>query len=200
MPEQLPEKVVRAARLVADRYQLHVRKISKKQVKKEGYGQKIFDLVNRTYNQLFDSTVLPPDIIDHYVNTFLGLLDLRYVTLIENQEGKLVGLAITMPSLAHAVKKGNGYLLPFGWWHLLKSMYFKHEDAIELMLIAVDPEYQNRGVHAMIFNDLIGNLIKGGFRYGESNAEMESNNQVQNIWKDYQKEFKRRRRVYSKEI
>ena len=200
VPEQVPEKVVRASRLVADRYQLHVRKITKKEVQKEGYGQKIFDLVNRTYNELFDFTVLPPDIIDNYVNTFLGLLDLKYVTLIENKEGKLVGMAITMPSLAHAVKKGNGYLLPLGWWHLLKSMYLKHEDAIELLLIAVDPEYQNRGVHAMIFNELIGNLIRGGFKYGESNAEMESNNKVQNIWNDYQKEFKRRRRVYSKEI
>ena len=200
VPEQIPEKVVRASKLVAERYQLHIRKITKKQVQKEGYGQKIFDLVNRTYNQLFDFTVLPPDIVDHYVNTFLGLLDLNFVTLIENNEGKLVGMAITMPSLAHAVQKGNGYLFPFGWWHLVKSMYLKHEEAIELLLIAVDPEYQNRGVHAMIFNDLIGNLIKGGFKYGESNAEMETNNKVQNIWNDYQKEFKRRRRVYSKEI
>ena len=200
VPEKLPEKVVRAAGLVAERYQLHVRKITKKQVKKENYGQKIFDLVNRTYNQLFDFTVLPPEVIDNYVDTFLGLLDLDFVTLIENKEGKLVGLAVTMPSLAHAVKKGNGYLFPFGWWHLVKSMYIKHEEAIELMLIAVDPEYQNRGVHAMIFNDLIGNLIKGGFKYGESNAEMETNNKVQNIWNDYQKEFMRRRRVYSKEI
>ena len=200
VPEKLPEKVVRAAGLVAERYQLHVRKITKKQVKKENYGQKIFDLVNRTYNQLFDFTVLTPEVIDNYVDTFLGLLDLDFVTLIENKEGKLVGLAVTMPSLAHAVKKGNGYLFPFGWWHLVKSMYIKHEEAIELMLIAVDPEYQNRGVHAMIFNDLIGNLIKGGFKYGESNAEMETNNKVQNIWNDYQKEFMRRRRVYSKEI
>ena len=200
VPEQVPEKVVRASKLVADRYQLHVRKITKKEVKKEAYGQKIFDLVNRTYNTLFDFTVLPPEVIDQYVETYLGLLDLKFVTLIENQEGKLVGMAVTMPSLAHAVKKGNGYLLPFGWWHLVKSMYLKYEEAIELLLIAVDPEYQNRGVHAMLFNDLIGNLIKGGFKYGESNAEMETNNSVQNIWKDYQKEFKRRRRVFSKEI
>ena len=141
VPEQIPEKVVRASKLVAERYQLHIRKITKKQVQKEGYGQKIFDLVNRTYNQLFDFTVLPPDIVDHYVNTFLGLLDLNFVTLIENNEGKLVGMAITMPSLAHAVQKGNGYLFPFGWWHLVKSMYLKHEEAIELLLIAVDPEY-----------------------------------------------------------
>ena len=200
VPDQLPEKVVRAAGLVADRYQLHVRKITKKQVQKELYGQKIFDLVNRTYNALFDFTVLPPEVIDHYVNTFLGLLDLNYVTLVENNEGKLVGLAICMPSLAHAVKKGNGYITPFGWWHLVKSMYLKHEEAIEMLLIAVDPEYQNRGVHAILFKELIGNIIKGGFKYGESNAEMETNNKVQNLWGDYQKEFKRRRRVYSKEI
>ena len=200
VPDQLPEKVVRAAGLVADRYQLHVRKITKKQVQKEQYGQKIFDLVNRTYNALFDFTVLPPEVIDHYVNTFLGLLDLNYVTLVENNEGKLVGLAICMPSLAHAVKKGNGYITPFGWWHLVKSMYLKHEEAIEMLLIAVDPEYQNRGVHAILFKELIGNIIKGGFKYGESNAEMETNNKVQNLWGDYQKEFKRRRRVYSKEI
>ena len=200
VPDQLPEKVVRAAGLVADRYQLHVRKITKKEVKDELYGQKIFDLVNRTYNALFDFTVLPPEVIDHYVNTFLGLLDLNYVTLVENNEGKLVGLAICMPSLAHAVKKGNGYITPFGWWHLVKSMYLKHEEAIEMLLIAVDPEYQNRGVHAILFKELIGNIIKGGFKYGESNAEMETNNKVQNLWGDYQKEFKRRRRVYSKEI
>lgn len=200
VPEQLPEKLIRAAKLISERYQLKVRKITKRQVKKEGYGQKIFDLVNRTYNSLFDFTVLPPEVIDSYVDTYLGLLDLDYVTLIENAEGKLVGLAVTMPSIAHAVKKGNGYLFPFGWWHLVKSMYLKHEEAIELMLIAVDPEYKNRGLHALIFQDMIGNLIKGGFKYGESNAEMETNNSVQNIWKDYEKEFKRRRRVYSKEI
>ncbi len=200
VPDQLPEKVTRAAGLVAERYNLHVRKISKKQVRKEHYGQKIFDLVNRTYNVLFDFTVLPPEVIDNYVDTFLGLLDLKFVTLIENAEGKLVGLAVCMPSLAKAVKKGNGYLFPFGWWHLLKSMYIKHEEAIEMLLIAVDPEYQNRGVHAIIFQDMITNIAKGGFKYGESNAEMETNNKVQNLWGDYRKEFKRRRRVFSKEI
>ena len=79
-------------------------------------------------------------------------------------------------------------------------MYIKHEEALELMLIAVDPDYRNRGVHAMLFNEIIPNLIKGGFKYGESNAEMETNASVQNIWNIYQKEFKRRRRVFGKEI
>ncbi|MBR1700260.1 MAG: N-acetyltransferase [Bacteroidales bacterium] len=200
VPDKVPDKVVCAAELVSERYKLHIRKITKKEVAKENYGQKLFDLVNRTYCDLFDYTVLPPDVIDQYVDTFLGLLNLKYVTLVEDADGKLIALAITMPSLARAVKKGNGYLFPTGWWHLLKSMYIKHEEALELMLIAVDPEYRNRGVHAMLFNEIIPNLIEGGFKYGESNAEMESNTKVQNIWNMYEKEFKRRRRVYSKHI
>lgn len=200
MPTEVPEKVQRAAALVSERYNLHIRKITKREVKKEGYGQKIFDLVNRTYCQLYDFTIFPPEVIDNYVKTFLGLLDLKYVTLVEDAEGKLIGLALTMPSFAHAVKKGNGYLFPLGWWHLLKSIYWKHEEALELLLIAVEPEYQNRGVHAMLFNDLIPNIISGGFKYGESNAEMESNTKVQNIWNLYRKDLKRRRRVFTKEI
>lgn len=200
IPERLPEKVSRASKLVADRYELHVRKITRKEVYKEGYGQKVFDLVNRTYSELFDFTVLPPEVIDSYVKLYMGLLDLQFVTLIENKEGKLVGMAVCMPSLAHAVKKSNGYLFPLGWYRLLKSMYLKYEEGIELLLIAVDPEYQNRGVHAMIFQEMLDTLVKGGFKYAESNAEMETNVSVQNIWKDYQKELKRRRRVFSKEI
>ena len=200
VPDQVPEKVVKAAKLISDRYNLHVRKITKKEVKKENYGQKIFDLVNRTYCELFDFTVLPPEVIDQYVDTFLGLLDLKFVTLVEDAEGKLVALALTMPSLAHAVQKGRGYLFPTGWWHLMKSLYIKHEEALELMLIAVDPEYRNRGVHALLFNEIIPNLIKGGFKYGESNAEMETNTKVQNVWNMYEKEFKRRRRVFGKQI
>lgn len=200
VPDQVPERVSRGAAIVAERYNLHIRKITKRDVRKEQYGQKIFDLINRAYCKLFDFTVLPQEVIDSYVDTYLGLLDLRYVTLVENEEGRLIAVGITMPSLAHAVHKCRGYLFPFGWWHVVKSMYLKHEEALELMLIAVDPEYANKGVHSMLFNEIIPNIQQGGFKYGESNAEMETNNKVQNLWNLYQKDFKRRRRVFSKEI
>lgn len=200
VPDVVPDKVVRASRMLQERYGLHIRKITKREVRKEHYGQKIFDLINRTYCDLFDFTVLPPDVVDSYVNTYLGLLDLKFVTLVEDPDGKLVAVALTMPSIARAVQKGRGYMFPFGWWHLLKSMYFKYEEALELLMIAVEPEYRNKGVHALLFNEIIPNLQKGGFKYGESNAEMESNTSVQNIWNAYEKEFKRRRRVYSKPI
>ena len=200
VPDAIPERVSRVSAIISSRYGLHVRHITKKEVNKERYGQKIFDLINRTYKGLFDFTVLPPEVIDSYVDTYLGLLDLKFVTIVEDKEGNLVAVAITMPSIAHAVQKSRGYLFPFGWFRLLKSMFWKYEEALELLLIAVDKEYQNKGVHALLFNEIIPNLINGGFKYGESNAEMESNNAVQNLWNEYRREFKRRRRVFSKEI
>lgn len=200
VPEKVPEKVSRIAEVVADRYKLHVRKITKRDINKEKYGQKLFDLINRTYCELYDFTVLPPEVIDSYVDTYLGFIDLNYVVVIENEEGNLVALAITMPSLAHAVQKGGGYLFPFGWWHIIKSMYLKHEEALELMLIAVDPEYRNKGVNAMLFNELIPKIIAGGFKYGESNAELETNNKVQNQWDLYDKQLQRVRRIFGKSI
>ena len=200
VPEEVPEKVPRLASIISERYGLHVRKINKKIVREEDYGAKIFEMVNRTYCHLYDFTVLPDDVLRSYVKTYLGLLDLDFVTAVEDADGKLVAFSVSMPSIANAVLKSKGYLLPTGWFRLLRSMYWKYEDGLELLLIAVDPEYRNRGVHVMLFNDLIPHLIKGGFKYAESNAEMESNNSVQNLWNDYRKEFKRRRRVFSKEI
>ena len=200
VPEQVPDKVSRISKIIAERYHLHVRNITKKEVRKEDYGHKIFDLINKTYCELFDFTVMPPEVVDSYIDTFLGLLDMDYVVLIENDKGDLVAFAITMPSLARAVQKGKGYLFPLGWWHLVKSMYIKHEEALELMLIGVAPEYRNMGVNAMIFNEIIPRLQKGGFKYGESNAELEDNNKVQNQWDLYQKDFQPRRRVYGKQI
>ena len=200
MPEQVPEKVSRAAALVQERYGLKVKKITKKDVYKGGYGQKFFDLINRTYCELFDYTVLPPAVIDKYVDTYLGLLDLKFLTLVEDKDGNLVALSVCMPSIAHAVQKSKGFLFPFGWWRLVKSMFIKYEEALELLLIAVDPEYRNRGVIAILFNELIPTLIKGGFKYAESNAEMETNNAVQNLWNSYRRDLMRRRRVFSKQF
>lgn len=199
-PQGVPEKVQRIAGIVSERYGLHVRKITKREVVKENYGKKIFDLINKTYSVLFDFTVLPDDVVEQYIKTYLGLLDMDYVVMVENEAGDLVALGITMPSLAHAVQKGRGYLFPFGWWYLLKSMYIKHEDALELMLIAVDPDYRTKGANALLFNEIIPKVIKGGFKYGESNAELESNNKMQNQWDLYEKEFKRRRRIFGKSI
>lgn len=200
VPNQVPPKVVKAAKLVSERYGLRMRKLTKKEVLKGGYGRKLFELVNKAYSNLFDYTVLPPEVADQYVDSFLGLLDMKYLPVVEDSNGNIVGMALTMPSPARATRKCKGFLFPLGWWYLIKSLYIKHEDAAEMLLIAVDPDQRNHGIHAMLFNDVIGCLIEGGFKYGESNAEMESNAAIQNVWNDYEKIFMRRRRVFGKEI
>ena len=194
IPKQVPERIAQVARLVEERYDIHVRKITRKEVKKENMGQRIFGLINETYGHLYNFTPLPPALIDKYVNDYLGLLDLKYITLLERQ-GELVGYGIIMPSIVRALQKCRGKLFPFGWYHLLRSMYFKHEPNVEMLLVGVKPEY--RGGMAVLFNEFIPLANKAGFVYGETNAELETNNAVQNQWDgNFENEQKKRRRIY----
>lgn len=197
VPDGVPERVSRVAAMVQERYGIKIRKITRKEVRKENMGQRIFELINETYGHLYNFTPLPPALIDKYVNDYLGLLDLKYITLLERQ-GELVGYGIIMPSIVRALQKCGGKLFPFGWYHLLKSMYFKHEPNVEMLLVGVKPEY--RGGMAVLFNEFIPLANKAGFQYGETNAELETNNSVQNQWDAFEREQKKRRRVYMKRL
>ena len=200
IPKQVPEKVTRVAQLVKERYGVRLRKPTRKEVLKEGIGHKIFDLINETYGELYNFTILPDNMVDKYIDTYLGLLDLKFVNIVEDSDGNIIGVGITMPSITRALQKGGGKLFPFGWYHLLKSMFFKYEESVELLLIGVKAEWRSRGVLAVIFEDLINLYIKNGFKYGESNAELESNVKMQGTWDIYETEQTKRRRVYGKDI
>lgn len=89
------------------------------------------------------------------MKAYLPIVDLKMVPLIVDAEGKLIAAGITMPSLSVALQKANGRLLPFGWFHLIKALFFGKRKVIDLLLIAVKPEYQNKGVNALLFSDLI---------------------------------------------
>ena len=105
-----------------------------------------------------------------------------------------------MPSITRALKKCKGKLFPFGWFHILRSMYWKYEENFEMLLIGVKPEYQKKGVNSIVFVDLMKELLKGGFVYGESNAELESNKAMSSIWGMFDYDQTKRRRIYTKEI
>ena len=200
VPEKLPEKIERVAAIATERYGYRIRKITSKQVKKENLGQKIFALINETYGGLYNFTPLTPALIDKYVDSYLGLLDMDFVTLIESKDGDLAAAAITMPTITGALRKCGGHLLPGGWVHLLNSLYYHHEESIEMLLVGVKPEYQNHGLLGLIFSDLVPRFIKGGFKYGETNAELEGNKAVQAPWEMFEKEQTKRRRIYKKKI
>lgn len=200
IPEILPERFVKMAELVQERYKLRVVKKTRRQINKEGYGHKLFRLINETYCNLYGFSLLSDKQIDQYVDQYLGLIDLKMVTFIEDENGELIAAGITMPSLSKALQKCGGNLFPIGWWYLVKNMYLKKPDTLDMLLVGIKPEYQNKGVNAMLFVDMFSNLTKLGFKYAETSAELETNTRVQQLWNSFDKEQHKRRRVYVKEL
>ena len=201
VPEKLPEQYEKIARIVQQRLNLHVRKLrSVKEIRRTGLGYKIFDLVNEAYKPLFGYSEMTKGQIDRYINEYLPILDLNMVTLVEDANNELVGVGISMASLSRALQKAKGKLWPFGWWHLLKALFIKRPPILDLLLIAVKPEYQGKGVNAIMFADLIPIYIKYGFEWGETNPELEVNDKIQSQWHYLDNRIHKRRRCYTKEI
>ena len=204
VPEAVPEKYAKIAAMIQKRYNLHVVKLTKKMIYKEGYGQKIFDLINATYSHLYGYSELTQKQINQYIKMYLGMLDLEFVTLIEdwtNDERKLVGVGITMPSLAVALQKcRRGRMLPFGWWHLLGAIKFHKTKIVDLLLVGILPEYRAKGANALLFADLIPIYQKYGIEWGETQVEMETNTAVQGQWGPLNPIHHKSRECYIKKI
>lgn len=201
VPETIPDKYHRVADIIRRKYNLHVKKLKNmKEIRKYNYGQKIFDLINEAYKPLFGYSQMTQKQIDQYVNMYLPIIDLKMVTLVEDENNDLIGVGISMPSLSHALQKAKGKFFPFGWFHLLMALFLKRPKVLDLLLVAVKPEYQSKGVNAMLFDDLIPIYQKMGFEYGESNPELEVNTKVQSQWQYLETYQHKRRRCFTKTI
>ena len=201
VPDAIPEKHKRISEIISKRYNLHIRKLkSKKEVYKTGIGHEIFRLINEAYTPLFGYSRMTERQIDQYVNMYVPVLDLRMVTLVENEKNELVAVGISMASLSRALQKAKGRLLPFGWWYLLKALMWKRPKVLDLLLVAVRPDYQGKGANALLFTDLIPIYKKMGFEYAESNPELEMNDKVQNQWQYFKTEQHKRRRCFKADI
>ena len=203
VPETAPEKYTKIAEMVEKRYNLHARKLTKKEIFEGGYGKKLFDLINVTYSHLYGFSELTDRQIDQYVKMYFPLADLNLITVIEdgNKDNQLVGLAITIPSLTRALQKcRRGRLFPFGWWHLLRAIKFHKTEVVDLLLIGVLPEYRSKGANALVFADLIPRYVKYGFKWGETHVEMETNESVQSQWGPLDPTMHKKRRCYRKAI
>ena len=201
IPDAIPEKHRRISDLIQRKYNLRIKKYTSGKKIARDYGQAIFDLVNEAYRPLYGYSALTQRQIDPYIKSYLPILDLRMVTLITDAEDQLVAVGISMPSLSRALQQSHGRLLPFGWFYLLKALFFKRRSHIlDLLLVAVKPEYQNKGVNALLFSDLIPVYQQLGFEYAESNPELELNGKVQAQWDYFRTEQHKRRRAFVKEI
>lgn len=201
IPDAIPDKHKRISELIQRKYNLKIKKYTSAKKIAKDYGQKIFELMNEAYSPLYGYSPLTQRQIDQYVKMYLPILDLRMVTLITDANDELVCVGISMPSLAEALQKSNGRLLPFGWFYLLKALFMKRRaKMLDLLLVAVKPEYQNKGVNALLFSDLIPVYQKLGFIFAESNPELEMNGKVQAQWDYFETKQHKRRRAFIKEI
>ena len=204
VPDEVPEKYAKIAMMIEKRYNLHVRKLTKKEVFQGGMGQKIFDLINDTYKDLYGYSELSQKQIDQLIKSYLGFLDFNLITCIEDWtdgEHKLIGVGITMPSLAHALRKcRRGRLLPFGWFHVLRAIKQHKTNIVDLLLIGILPEYRAKGANALLFADLIPWYQKYGIEWGETQVELETNAGVQGQWGALTPVMHKRRKCYKKFI
>ena len=200
LPEQLPERLKRVSSIIKERCNVHLRPLTRKIIKSENYGLKVFKLIKECYKDLYNFTVLPDHMAKTYLDFYLSLLDLRYLSMVENDKDELVAFGITMPSIARALQKSRGKLFPFGWFHLLKSLYLKHEEGVEMLLVGVRPDYQNTGINSLLFADLFEKFSKWGVKWAETNAVLEDNLKNQGQWKDFENECVKRRRSYIKKL
>ena len=203
VPDEVPEKFAKIAKMIESRYNLHVKKFTRKELIDEGVGHKLFDMVNATYDNLYGYSQLSERQINYLIDSYIKKADLNLVTGVvdANDNEKLVGFGITFPSFSRAMQKTRrGRLLPFGWWHVMRALYFHKTDTVDLLLIGVLPEYRAKGANALIFNDLIKAFQCYGFKWADAMPQMESNEGVRSQWQYLDARIHRRHRCYKKEL
>lgn len=199
VPDAIPEKYARIAEIVRKRENLKVKKYTSRKKIKEEYGVALFELVNEAYDKLYGYSPLTQRQIDYYIKMYLDILNLKYVTVVTDAADRIVAVGISIQSFSKALQKSRGRLFPFGWYHMLKTLW-GGSDVVDLLLISVKPEYQNKGVNALLFADLIPCYISTGVKFAETNPELEENSKVQNQWNYFETRQHRRRATFRKSL
>ena len=199
MPEGIPEKHQRICDIVRRKYGVHNVHVKSREELGAKYGRALFELINKPYDQLYGYSPLTPKQIDHYIKMYVPIVRLENLSVIVDSDDRLVGLGLAMPSLSKALIKSRGRLFPTGWYHLLKALKAQN-DIVDLLLVAVEPEYQSKGVNSLLFTDLIPSFIKQGYKCAETNPELETNQRVQSQWQYFDTTLHKRRCSYKASI
>ncbi len=197
IPPSIKEKVAKFSGIIKKRYGLSVIRFkNKKEILP--YVDAMFGLLNNTYNTLQTFVPIQQYQIDYYKEKYFSFIHPDYITCIQDQDGKLIAFSVVMPSFSKALKKANGKLMPTGWWHILQAQ--KKNDLAAFYLIGIDPEYQGKGVTAIIFEEMQYLFNSKGIDTVETNPELIENTAVQLLWKDYSPVQHKERSTFKKEL
>ncbi len=197
-PKEIPAKILRINDLVLKRSNLRLAKPKNRAELKKKYGSQFFDIVDEAYAGLYGTVPLSRRQADTYIKQYLGFVDLRYTKIIIDENEKAVGFGLAMPSFSRALQKARGRLFPFGWLHILNA--FRKPLGLDLYLVAVRKEFQNRGLNALLMTEITNNAIADGIKTAESSGELESNEAVQGLWNHFEKRQHKRRRAFIKSL
>ena len=195
IPNEIKEKVAKFSKIVRQRYELSVLRFkNKKEILP--YVDDMFGLLNKTYNTLQTFVPIQQYQIDYYKEKYFDFIHPDYITCIRDKHGKLIAFSVVMPSFNKALKKADGKLFPFGWSHILKAQ--RKNDTAAFYLIGIDPEYQGKGVTAIIFEEMQYLFNSKGIKQVETNPELVENTAVQLLWKDYDPKQHKERSTFRK--
>ncbi len=199
-PKEAPERMRRVAALVAERYGLHTVKVKNSRELRKRYGYTYFDVLDAAYQKLYNYQPMTPRQKQYYCKMFFPLLNFDFVTIVVNDKDEIVAVGLGMPSLSEALRKCQGRLFPFGWYHLLKALKAKRMTDFDLLLIAVRPDYQDRGVNALIVDEMTPYFSKYGIQRVETSAILETNNKSQANFVMFVHIQHKRRRAFAKAL
>ncbi|MCF6242814.1 MAG: N-acetyltransferase [Bacteroidales bacterium] len=197
VPETLPDNFVRLPDLLKKRFKLSsIKPKSKRELM--NYSDEIFKLLNKEYKGLYAFTELTPKQIENIKNEFIKFIKPEYVTIIVDSSEKLVAFGIATPSLSKALQKAKGKLFPFGFLYIMNAL--KNNDTVDTLLIAVKKDFQNKGIHSIIFNEFYKTFTKNGITNIETTRELEDNYNVNLLWKKFEYRQHKRARCYFKNL
>ena len=192
-----PDTFSKAQELIKRRYNLKALSFTKtKEVMP--YADKMFDLFNESYSSLSSFVAITDIQKAFFKKKFIKFINPEYIKFVVDKDEKLIGFAIVMPSFAKALQKMNGKLFPFEFRHILHAK--KHSKDVIFYLIGIHPEYQNKGVHAVIFNEYYNVFTKKGIINCYRTPELEDNIAIQQIWKHFSPKVYKRRQTFRKEL
>ena len=195
--EESPEKVKRFSKLVMDRYQLKLLQFKSKNDILP-YVDEMFDLLGKTYNELQTYVPIQNYQIEHYKKRYIKFIHPDFIKCIVDRKGQLIAFSITMPSFTKALKKINGTINLFNFFYLINAV--RKNNRASFYLIGIHPDYQNKGITAIIFNEMQKLFNKRNIRIVETNPELEENTAIQKLWKNYEHRLHKKRATFVKDL
>lgn len=200
VPQEIPEKMDRVARAVKAKYNIRIDKVRTVKELKRKYGYSYFDVIDAAYQPLYNFQPLTDKQKQYYSNMYFPLLNFDFVTIAVNENNEIVGVGVGMPDISKALKQTQGRLFPFGWYKILKALKAKKMECFNLLLIAVRPDYQNKGINALFFHDQIPYFQKYNIKYAETTAILEDNSKNRSNFEYFPVNQHKLRRAYIKAI